>query len=314
MQTRNLVKWAIWGSLFVVPVLAGTISRTTIFQDGAVLTASQLNQEFNTVYNAVNSLDDANLSATANINPSKIAATIKGAALGRDSGTGQLSVNVDNVGIEVNSDQLRLKDAGVTTTKLANNSVTRAKIAVTDQIPAGSVQMFHTFNGAVAIPRGWMRMDGSVVNTTNYEAIHGAGTAATDGLSSSPLLAKNLPSMTNRYAVGSTTTTQDGSSAITAVGNSGNTVNLSHTHSMPFNFGFDNSGGLFLFGSGITFNQSIVGPVPRNWQVTGTATTGSFNVRSHNGSTADATTNTSLSSSQSIQPDSIQLIYIIKVI
>jgi hypothetical protein len=40
-----------------------------------------------------------------------------------------LSVNVDDTGIEINSDTLRLKDAGVTTSKLGADCVTNAKIA-----------------------------------------------------------------------------------------------------------------------------------------------------------------------------------------
>ena len=40
-----------------------------------------------------------------------------------------LSVNVDDTGIEINSDTLRLKDAGVSTAKLASDCVTNAKIA-----------------------------------------------------------------------------------------------------------------------------------------------------------------------------------------
>lgn len=96
----------------------------------------------------------------------------------------------------------------------------------------GDVKMHHSFNGATTISRGWMRCNGDVVNQTNYDAIHGSGAYAADGVASSPLLNKNIMDMNGHYAVGTNSTTQDGTAPITQVGNSGHTVNLQHSHTV----------------------------------------------------------------------------------
>jgi hypothetical protein len=62
------------------------------------------------------------------VTAAKIASAVAGSGLAGGAGT-VLSVNVDDSTIEINSDSLRLKDGGVVTAKLANDSVTSAKIA-----------------------------------------------------------------------------------------------------------------------------------------------------------------------------------------
>lgn len=56
-----------------------------------------------------------------------IAASVAGNGLAGGAGTA-LSVNVDDTGIEINSDTLRLKDSGVVTAKINNAAVTTAKL------------------------------------------------------------------------------------------------------------------------------------------------------------------------------------------
>lgn len=131
----------------------------------------------------------------------------------------------------------------VTTAKIADNAVTSAKVAANAVTAAkltslflpteeGSIRLFHTYNDTLDIPRGWMICNGNVVNETNYEAIHGSGTYATDGIASSNLLNLYLPNYTDRYAVGATATTQDGVSAtMTPVGNTDHEIDFAHTHS-----------------------------------------------------------------------------------
>jgi hypothetical protein len=94
------------------------VSRLTTFTDGTILTASDLNSEFNNIINTVNNLDNDNISSTANIAASKLSATIAGDGIGRDSGTGALSVNADGVGLELSGDDVQLKDDGVTNAKI----------------------------------------------------------------------------------------------------------------------------------------------------------------------------------------------------
>jgi hypothetical protein len=122
---------------------AAVCSRTITFADGSVLTAAQLNAEFNAITNCANSLNDSNIASSAAILPEKISATIAGTALTRDGSSGVLSVGVDDSTIETNSDAIRVKDLGITAAKLAADSVTTAKIldsnVTTAKIADGSI-------------------------------------------------------------------------------------------------------------------------------------------------------------------------------
>lgn len=73
---------------------------------------------------AVGTTELADISVTA----AKIATAVAGAGLAGGGGSA-LSVNVDASTIEINVDTLQLKDAGVTSAKLASSSVSTAKIA-----------------------------------------------------------------------------------------------------------------------------------------------------------------------------------------
>lgn len=63
----------------------------------------------------------------ANAGTIRIAAAAAGSGLSGGAGSA-LDVNVDDTTIEINSDTLRIKDLGVSTAKLADNSVTAAKL------------------------------------------------------------------------------------------------------------------------------------------------------------------------------------------
>lgn len=65
--------------------------------------------------------------ADASVTADKLAAAVAGSGLAGGAGSA-LSVNVDDSTIEINSDTLRVKDAGITEAKLASNSVTRTKL------------------------------------------------------------------------------------------------------------------------------------------------------------------------------------------
>lgn len=120
-------------------LLGALTSQVNSYVNGNVLTAGMLNSEFANIYSTINALDNANLISSANISPSKISGTIDGDGISRNGGTGALSASVDGSTIEILADQIRIKDSGVTATKLAadsvttpalqNSAVTNAKIA-----------------------------------------------------------------------------------------------------------------------------------------------------------------------------------------
>lgn len=311
MKNYTFLKVAAFLGLVATTAYAATVTVPNTFSDGDILTAAELNQNFSTLADTVNSLDDNNIATGAAISPAKISATIKSSGISRSSTTGALSVNVDDSSIEISGDEVQIKDDGVTTAKVADNAITRDKVAVIDQIPAGSVMQFHTFDGTVDIPRGWMILNGDVVNQTNYDAIHGAGAYAADGVASSALLSKNLPDMDSRYATGSDTTGQDGSSAITAVGNASNQVNLSHTHS---------DGSYHARIAEATSNQlgwqetSVVSYFTNRVTSLPAFTFGAGTITLTSAVDVGGDSSSALSSTQSIRPDSIEFIFIMKVI
>lgn len=108
---------------FAIVATAATISRVKTFSDGEILTASDLNAEFDNVVDGVNSITNDNIASNAAISPTKISSAIKGTAIDRNSTSGALSVKVDDATIEVDSDVIRVKDDGITGAKLNSNVV-----------------------------------------------------------------------------------------------------------------------------------------------------------------------------------------------
>jgi hypothetical protein len=105
-----------------------TIARVTNFVDGDVLDAADLNDEFDNLVDNLNALNNDNIAAAAGIAPSKISASIAGSGLVKNGTTGALEVNPDNVTVEISSNQIVIKDLGITAAKLAADAVTTAKI------------------------------------------------------------------------------------------------------------------------------------------------------------------------------------------
>ena len=62
------------------------------------------------------------------VQPEHLHDDVFGLALAPNSSTNAIDVQVDDVGIEIDSDALRLKDSGVATAKIADDAVTKAKI------------------------------------------------------------------------------------------------------------------------------------------------------------------------------------------
>lgn len=119
-MTKNRIILIGFLTLAAINLMGAVATQITTYSDGSILTASQLNNEFGNLYSTINSLDNANIVAGANIDPLKIAATIDADGITRNVSTGALSVNPDNSTIEISADTVALKNDGTTGTKLAD--------------------------------------------------------------------------------------------------------------------------------------------------------------------------------------------------
>jgi len=85
-----------------------------------------------------------------------------------------LSVGVDDTGIEINSDALRLKDSGVVTAKIADDAVTSAKIAddaiTTALIADNAITTAHITNGTITADDLKQTDGGEAVTTATIRA------------------------------------------------------------------------------------------------------------------------------------------------
>lgn len=158
-------------ALGVTQANASVCSRVYTFADGSILTASQLNTEFNTAINCVNNINESNISPTTSFSPVNINAIIAGDGLGRDGSTGALSVNTDGSTIETSGDALRVKDSGIVTAKIADSNVTTAKIAnsnVTTAKIADANVTSAKLESAIVLPVGaTLNSKNIVVSNTN---------------------------------------------------------------------------------------------------------------------------------------------------
>lgn len=76
----------------------------------------------------------------------------------------------DGVTIEVGGGWLRVKDAGITTAKLADANVTQAKLEVAQQFEAGDLKI----TAKTSPSSGWLVCDGSAVSRTTYATLFAA--------------------------------------------------------------------------------------------------------------------------------------------
>jgi hypothetical protein len=95
----------------------------------------------------------------------------------------------------------------------------------------GMIMPVHTYNGAVSPGHGWMKCDGRIINETNYNTEHGAGSWASY-IGSTALDGKYLPNLAAKYLTFAATTTQTGASPLTFIGNANNQINIQHSHTV----------------------------------------------------------------------------------
>ncbi len=233
---------------------------------------------------------------------------------------------------------VKIADAAVTTPKIADASVTLVKLdsvlsnTITKQV--GTVQMHHTFGGAAPIARGWMICNGDQITQANYEAIHGVGAYVEDAVGLSPIAGKYTPPLVGRYAVGVSDTTQDGASEITTAGNAAHEVPGQHYHDSRSHqwhripkSGVSNcdiytiNGTLQGVDAIIQSSSSAVGFLVGTGAASSLAgVSGVFYQDAYISSTSpshpakNADTGVEFPDVQSIQPDSVEVIYIVKVV
>jgi hypothetical protein len=126
------------------------------------------------------------------------ATAIAGDGLGASSGV--LAVNVDDTGIEIDSDALRLKDSGVVTAKIADDAVTPAKMSLFDDslaatdthilIADGTDYSSFAMSGDATLSNAGVltiaanAVEDSMVNDNVATGLAGVGLAASSGVMS----------------------------------------------------------------------------------------------------------------------------------
>jgi hypothetical protein len=221
----------------------------------------------------------------------------------------------------IKGDWVPRNSSGVATT-LGGSIGTSALVWLKAHIAAGywsvgDLKIHHSFNGAIGPGQGWMLCDGRQITEALYDTEHGAGSWASY-VGSSTLTNKYLPDFSSKYPVGASTT-QDGSIAITSVGNASNQINLAHTHTTPAHahkwYDATAAGTPDLDGAGNSFVGGVGKTAGQGHLVVST-------VGSDNSPNADKSTDTSGggtsgsggSATQSIQPESIAVQYYMRII
>lgn len=209
--------------------------------------------------------------------------------------------------------------------KLVSEAIDESKLAPSGKyMPVGSVMMFHTLNQSITIPRGWMICNGDQITEANYDGASHHNTAGAwdaDGISNSDIVNKYLPNMVGKYPTGAATTTETGAGTIASVGNTSHQVNISHTHSVSHNHQWMTRN----VGSDDTYydtdgNSTTVSATASTsfdgFYHTTSSTAKVFPITQSAGYTqnTDPGTSSGLSSTQSIQPRSIEVLYLMKVI
>ena len=233
------------------------------------------------------SVSEAKLQGSC-VTPAKLASSVAGAGIAYDASTG-LAVNVDDAGIEINVDTLRLKDLGISTAKLQANSITTQKVGdaqITEAKLSSSVAGNGLLGGAgnaLSINAG----DGLEIQSDQLKVKLGAGleiqagavdvevddsTLEVDGVSNE-LQVKDLGIVTGKLANASVSESKISSNAVSAVKvafrpyqelttvSGSSTVNIDLAREVHANF----QNGIMAFKNGLALlNQTALGGTAAN--------------------------------------------------
>ena len=180
---------------------------------------------------------------------------------------------------------------------------------------AGDIKPHHSYDGLVSVGQGWYPCDGTIINEANYNSIHGVGSwAAYIGTSS--LDGKYSPDIDNRLLVGAAATSESGSTPIATTGNTSHQIDISHLHlSVEHNHHWHQP-----VGSSATVGIQLdtVGNVGSSYDIDGNTLTPLSSTTYIDKLLYDSNEQqlflSGLSSTQSIRPESIELIYYIRII
>lgn len=204
-------------SLFTVDVAnASLCSRTLTFSDGSVLTAAQLNAEFNNAVNCVNSITNANIADGAGIDPAKISATIDGAGIIRNGTTGALSVNPDGSTIDISGDAVEVKAHGVGAAQI---------------VQVSGLSVFGNATNATAnVGEITSSVDGSVLRQSGTAL--GFGTVATAGIADAAVTNAKRGSANSTSALSDSGAFSSTSGSFVDVSNQSITITISTGHNV----------------------------------------------------------------------------------
>ena len=171
-----------------------------------------------------------------------------------------------------------------------------------------------------------MICNGTVINQGNYDSIHGAGSWNTY-IGSSPLDGKYTPNLRNRYIVGRSgddLTSQSGASAFTYTGQTGHTIDLAHAHSDPshvhqwYNYvdrvedaqTYDSNGSAVTLPTGLQNYED-----KKFLKVFSADSSSQYGLNdSYTTSNNGGVTGNPLSSTQTVKPESLEVLYYIRII
>lgn len=218
---------------------AAVCSRVKNFTNGSILTASDLNTEFNTIFDCNNAITTDQLSPALSVPPNKLAPSIAGDGIVRDSGTGVIAVNPDDITIQVAGDVVLIKDSGVSTVKLADLAVTTAKIndsaVTTAKINDAAVTTAKIADDAVTNDK----VADNAVNTA--QLVNGAVTQAKMGAAN---YVESLPIASfSLVSTGSWTTVTNLNVTITSTGGRPIVLQLMGTGTDHISYGYVQAGG-----------------------------------------------------------------------